>query len=142
MKFSKIKLQMIREKDFDYNSRHISSSKEIVEYINSIVELEKETEEIILLICLNAKNQIISFSEIARGQINCCGLDMKSIFKTVLMCNSNRFILVHNHPSGSAEASKYDIQITELIKKASKIMNIEFLDHLIIGVNEYTSCLK
>lgn len=56
MKFSKIKLQMVQEQNFNYNSKTISSATDIVKYINNIEELEKATEEHTILICLNCKN--------------------------------------------------------------------------------------
>ena len=141
MKFSKIKLQMVQEQNFTYNSRTILSAKEIVKYINEFEELEKATEEHTILICLNRKNQIVAYTELAVGRDNFCCVDMKSIFKTVLMCNANKFILVHNHPTLSAEPSKQDIDITKKIKQASEIMNIEFLDHIVVGGNSFVSCL-
>ena len=142
MKFSKIKLQMVQEQNFNYNSRIISSSTDIVKYINEFEELEKSTEEHTILICLNNKNQILAYTEIAVGGANCCYIDMKTIFKNILLSNSTKFILVHNHPTGNAVASKNDIELTENIKKASKIMNVQFLDHIIIAGNSFTSCLN
>ena len=142
MKFSKIKLQMIQEQNFNYNSRTILSSKDIVKYINEFEQLEKSTEEHTILVCLNQKNQIIAYTEIAKGGANYCYVDMKSIFKNILLCNATKFILAHNHPSGNAVASKEDLKLTDNIKKASKIMNVEFLDHIVIGGNSFVSCMN
>lgn len=142
MKFSKIKLQMVQEQNFNYNSKTISSAQDIVKYINEYEELEKATEETTLLICLNTKNQVVAYTELAKGGINFCYIDMKTIFKNILLCNANKFILVHNHPTGNSVASKNDIEITKHIKQASKIMEVEFLDHIIIGVNSFTSCMN
>ena len=66
---------------------------------------------------------------------------MKTIFKTVLICNASKFIIVHNHPSGDVEVSEKDIEVTEHIKKAATIMNIDFVDHIIIADNKYKSCM-
>lgn len=68
MNFSKIKLQMVKEQNFDYNSRIVKSAKDIVKYINEFEELEKATEENMLLICLNTKNQIVAYSQVAKGR--------------------------------------------------------------------------
>lgn len=141
MKFSKIKLQMLKEQDFNYDSKKISSAIDIVEYINKYEQLEKATEEHTILICLNCKNQIIAYTEVAKGGINYCNLDFKTIFKSILLCNANRFILVHNHPSGVAEASRGDINVTKRIKEMSDLMEIEFLDHVIIADDDYVSCM-
>lgn len=142
MKFSKIRLQQIVEKDFNYNTRKIKSSNDIVRFINEYEELDKATEEITILICLNTKGQIVGYSEIAKGGINYCNVDIKTIFKIVLLCNASKFILVHNHPSGSAEISLADERMTKEIKKATDIMKMEFLDHIIIGNREFKSCMR
>lgn len=141
MKFSKIKLQMVQEQNFNYNSKTISSAQDIVKYINEYEELEKATEETTLLICLNTKNQVVAYTELAKGGINFCYIDMKTIFKNILLCNANKFILVHNHPSGVADPSKSDIEITKHIKQASEIMNIEFLDHIVVANDDFVSCM-
>ncbi len=142
MKFSKIKLQMVQEHNFNYNSQKITSSKDIVNTINKYEQLEKATEEHIILICLNNKNQIVAYSEVAKGGTNFCNLDIKSIFKTILLSNSSKFILVHNHPSGDIKASERDLKVTKQLEQASQLMNIQFLDHLIIAGNDYVSCMN
>ena len=142
MKFSKIKLQIIKEQNFDYNSRTIKSSKDIVKYINEYEELDKATQENALVICLNTKNQIVSYTEIGKGGLDSCCLDIQGIFKTALLCNCNKIIICHNHPSGIAQASEADINVTNRIKEMAKIMDVNFLDHIIIGDNECISCMN
>lgn len=142
MEFSKIKLQMIKEQSFKYNEETIKNATDIVKIINNIEELEKATEENVYIICLNIKNNIIAYSQIAKGGIENCNVDLKTIFKTVLLSNSSKFILIHNHPTGNPQASKYDYEITKQIKKASEIMHMQFLDHIIIAGNNYISCMK
>ena len=51
----------------------------------------------------------------------------------------NKFILVHNHPSGDATPSLKDIELTQKLREASNIMDIQFLDHIIIGDGTYES---
>lgn len=68
MNFSKIKLQMVKEKSFDYNSRIVKSATDIVKYINEYEELEKLSEEQMMLICLNTKNQIVAYTQVAKGR--------------------------------------------------------------------------
>lgn len=142
MKFSRIKLQMVKEKDFTYNSRKIKSTQDMVEYIKEIEQLDLATEEIAILICLNTKNQIVAYSEIAKGGIDYCNIDLQTLFKTVLLANATKFILVHNHPSGNAEPSRNDRAITNRIKNASEILDITFLDHIVVGDNDFISCLR
>ena len=141
MKYSKIKLQMLKEKSFEYNSKIIKSAEDIVKIINKNEELEKATQENALLICLNTKNQIVAYTEIGKGGLDSCCLDIQGIFKTALLCNSSKFIITHNHPSGIAKASSLDIQVTNRIKEMAKIMDMRLLDHIIIGENDFVSCM-
>lgn len=141
MKFSKVKLQMIQERNYSYNSKTIKSAKDIVKTVNKYEELEKATEEHTILICLNIKNQIVAYTELAKGGINYCNLDFKTIFKTVLLCNASKIILVHNHPTGVATASKSDINITRRLIDTAKLMDIELLDHIIVANDNFVSCI-
>lgn len=142
MNFTKIKIQMVKEKKYSYNSQKITSSLEIVKEINKIEELEKASEEKMILICLNTKNQIVSYSEIGKGGINYCLIDLKTIFKNVFLSNASKIILVHNHPSGDTKPSKEDLQLTKKIKQACQLMEIELLDHIIIADDNFESIIK
>ena len=104
------------------------------------VIIKNYTEERVYCIAMNTKNEIIGFSQVAQGSVNTCYLDTKELFKTILLCNANKFILAHNHPSGDSTPSLNDYQMTERIKEASKIMGIDFLDHIVVAQNGYTSC--
>ena len=142
MEFCKVKLQMLKEKNCNYNSRKVKSTTDVVKYINEIEKLGEMAEEYAILICVNSKNQILSYSEIAKGGINFCNFDMGSLFKNVLLCNAKGFILVHNHPSGHAKPSKEDLEITGKIEIASTIMGVAFLDHIVIANNDFESCKR
>lgn len=141
MEFSKVKLQLVKEKDFNYNIQKISKTSEVIEYINKVEELNKSAEERFFVICLNIKNQVLAYSEVGIGGTEICSFDMKTIFKTVLACNGSKIIIAHNHPSGIAEPSKYDFDTTEKIRQACEIMNVTLLDHIVIGEDSYASCL-
>lgn len=140
MKINKIKLQMVREKEVEYKQERIHNENDIVKFINEIEEINLLVEESVYLLCLNTKNEIVSYSEIAKGGISFCNFDMKTLFKNILLSNASKFILVHNHPSGDCTPSKSDINITKKIKDASKLMDIDFLDHIVIAENSYSSC--
>ncbi len=141
MKITKQKLLLVKEQDFEYNKK-ITNALDIVTFVRETLKIQNESQEVIYVLTLNNKNEIISFLEIARGGLNMCNLSISHLLKTVLLSNSNKFILIHNHPSGDPTPSKNDIDITKDILKASKILKVEFLDHLVIGDNEYKSIMK
>lgn len=139
MKFSKIKLVAVKEKDYDYNSRKIKNTLDVVQYVNEIEDLKDSVDERVLVICLNTVNQIISYSQIAQGGTNFANFETSMLFKTVLLSAANKFILVHNHPSGNIKPSKYDFEMTERIKKGSELLGLKFLDHIIVCGEDYIS---
>lgn len=136
----KVKL-ILKEENIEYDFNRIRNAKGVIEFMNSIEQMNLLAEETTFLICLNTKNEIVAYSEIAKGGIDQCPIDIKTIFKTVLLSNANKFILIHNHPSGDSTPSQADKNITKRIKQASDIMNIEFLDHIVIAGDKFTSCM-
>ena len=141
MTITRQKLLLVKEQEFKYNHK-ICSTSDLVDFIMNVLNINNEAQEVVYLLSLNSKNQLVSFTEIARGGINMCNISQNEIFKNVLLSNCNKFILTHNHPSGDPTPSKNDIEITKKILNSSKILNIEFLDHLVIGDNEYKSIMK
>ncbi len=102
-------------------------------------EYKFEKKETLKLVILNNKNFIIKVVDIAKGAINQIIVDLKDILKEVIRLQANKMIIVHNHPSGDATPSKQDIEFTKKLIKASEIMDIKLLDHIIIGYDEYES---
>lgn len=141
MTITKQKLLLVKEQEFEYNTK-ICSTLELVEFVRNVLKINNEPQEVIYLLSLNNKNQLVSFIELARGGLNMCNISKNEIFKNVLLSNSSKFILIHNHPSGDPTPSKSDIEVTKEILKGCEILGIEFLDHLVIGDNEYQSIMK
>lgn len=141
MTIYKQKLLLVKENTFEYD-QHINTSKTVFDFAIDILKITNEPQEILYLLSLNTKNQLVSFSELAKGSINMCALEPYEIFKTVLLSNSSKFILIHNHPSGDPTPSKNDIVFTKKIIESSKIMGCDFLDHLVIGDNNFVSIMN
>ncbi|ADL12098.1 RadC family protein [Acetohalobium arabaticum] len=97
-----------------------------------------EKEHFVTLL-LNTKNEIISIEDISIGSLSNSIVHPREVFKPAIRRSSAAVILAHNHPSGNPEPSKEDIDITQRIKKAGKILGIEVLDHLVIGNKDYIS---
>ena len=73
------------------------------------------------------------------GTSNEIKVDSKYIVRTALVTASERVILVHNHPSNELEPSNHDRHISNITNKLLKVYNIQFLDHIIVGKNNYLS---
>lgn len=88
---------------------------------------------------LNQSNRVIHVEKLSQGSINQSLVDIRLLFKAALENFSTGIIIAHNHPSGSLKPSSEDINITNKIKEAGKLLNIQLLDHLIISQNSYVS---
>lgn len=98
----------------------------------------KTTEELHLLF-LNKKNYLISDEVLFSGTVDQTPFYIRDILKRALELSSSSIIIVHNHPSGDSTPSTNDIERTRDLFHAGKIMNIDLLDHFIIGKDNYTS---
>ena len=102
-------------------------------------ELKNEKKEKLKLILLNTKNDIIKIIELKTGSINEIQVRPDEILKEVIKEEVNKFILIHNHPSGDSTPSKEDFDFTEKIEQYSNLLKLNFLDHIVIGKDNYTS---
>lgn len=120
-----------------YEPESIKSSNDIYNAMRYLVE-DLYYEEF-WAVYLNRANKIIEKVKISQGGI--CGTvtDVKIILKKGIELLSSGIILCHNHPSGSTTPSEQDINITQKIKKAGLLMDINVLDHIIIAGNKYYS---
>ena len=90
-------------------------------------------------IYLNQSNKVLSKTRLTSGGINQSVVDTRVLLKIALENLATGIIIAHNHPSGSLQPSKEDINITKQINEAGKILQIKLLDHLIITQRAYLS---
>ena len=91
------------------------------------------------VLMLSNNNKVLGVLEASSGGITGTIVDLRIIFSALLKANAVGFLVVHNHPSGALVPSDADRQITRKIKEASKILDINLLDHLIITTESYYS---
>jgi DNA repair protein RadC len=82
---------------------------------------------------LDAQHRCITKVDIARGTVNESLTAPREIFRPAIIHLAYAFVLVHNHPSGTVKPSEADLQITKRIAAAAQILQINFLDHVIVG---------
>jgi len=73
------------------------------------------------------------------GNISSAKVDVKQIFEETIKTGMNKFILVHNHPSGDATPSMQDLKLTKKIEEGSKLLDLQILDHIGIGDGVFQS---
>jgi DNA repair protein RadC len=94
---------------------------------------ERQQVELLYVIAVSSKNQVMGIELISKGSTNCAHVNIADIFRPILLLGSVRFILTHNHPSGDATPSAEDRALTDKIKKASELMGLDFLDHIVVA---------
>ena len=102
-------------------------------------ELRYEKNEVVKIIILNTKNIVQKVVDITTGNISSAKLDVKQIFEETIKTGMSRFILVHNHPSGDATPSPLDMEVTKKIEEGAKLLDLQLLDHIIIGDGVFQS---
>lgn len=113
-----------------------------IDAFNLLSPIMKDNKsETFYLIALNNKSEVLLTKKLFEGSGNIITLDMKKIFSEALKIGAKSIIIAHNHPSGDSNPSLSDIKTTDKIIKASNLLEINLIDHLIIGNGEFYSFL-
>ena len=98
-----------------------------------------EQKEHFAVMLLNTKNHILGLTDVSVGSLSASIVHPREVFQTALRYAAAAMILIHNHPSGDPSPSREDINVTQRLVKAGKIMDIPVLDHIILGDNRFVS---
>ncbi|MFT8823896.1 MAG: JAB domain-containing protein [Liquorilactobacillus mali] len=115
----------------------IYTSQEIGEEMS--LELGLYLQEVLFVILLDTKNQIIAKKIVFQGTLDTATVHPREIFRFALQYAAARIIVVHNHPSGDTVPSKNDLQLTKRIEECGNMIGIGLLDHIIVGSSQYLS---
>lgn len=97
------------------------------------------TREQFHVILLTAKNQVIEVECVSEGTLTASLVHPREIFKSAIRRSAHAVILAHNHPSGDPTPSREDREVTRRLVEVGRLIGIEVLDHLIVGMGRYTS---
>jgi DNA repair protein RadC len=98
--------------------------------------LEQEEMRVILL---DTRNRVLRIKQIYKGSANSSQVRVNELFKDAIRANAVSIIVIHNHPSGDPTPSPDDVAVTRAIAQAGKLLDIEVLDHLVIGRGRFVS---
>lgn len=102
-------------------------------------DLEMKMQEHFIALYLNTKGELVKKETLFIGSLNSSLIHPRELFKHAVLNSAATIIVSHNHPSGDPTPSQSDIDITKLLHKNSIMMDIELLDHIIIGKDRYYS---
>ncbi|MBI4282662.1 MAG: DNA repair protein RadC [Chloroflexi bacterium] len=102
-------------------------------------EMSLLDQEELRVLLLNTKNQVLATHQVYRGNVNTSLIRVSELFRMAVRENCPAIIVAHNHPSGDPAPSPEDVEVTRDIVKGGQLLNIEVLDHIIIGRQGYVS---
>jgi DNA repair protein RadC len=98
--------------------------------------LEHEQLRVLLL---DTRNRLIRTTQVYQGSLNSSAIRVGEVFRDAVHANAAAVIIAHNHPSGDPSPSPEDVAVTRALVDAGRLLDIEVLDHLIIGRNRFVS---
>jgi DNA repair protein RadC len=104
-----------------------------------MVEMGLLEQEHLRTVLLDTKNFVVRVVNVYVGSLNSASVRVGEVFREAIRSNSASIIVVHNHPSGDPTPSPEDVRVTEMMVEAGQLLDIEVLDHLVIGRNCYVS---
>ena len=104
-----------------------------------MVEMGLLEQEHLRVVLLDTKNHVVRVATIYTGSLNTAVLRVGEVFREAIRANCASLIVVHNHPSGDPTPSPEDVRVTEQLVEAGKLLDIDVLDHVVIGRNRYVS---
>jgi hypothetical protein len=101
--------------------------------------LTHEAVEVFGVLCLTIRGRVLGWHEISRGAFDGVWVHARDVLRAALSSNAASIILAHNHPSGEADPSPDDLQLTKRLIEAGRHVGVAIVDHIIIGDREFTS---
>jgi DNA repair protein RadC len=102
-------------------------------------EMSALEQEHLRVILLDTRNGLLDIVEIYKGSVNSSQVHVREIFKSAIRRNAAALIVVHNHPSGDPTPSPDDVAVTRAIVQAGKLLDVDVLDHMVIGQGQWVS---
>src|SRR5258706_126831 len=104
-----------------------------------MLEMAHLDQEQLRVACLNTRNHLQKIHLVYQGSLNTSMIRVGEIYKEPLRLNSAAIIVAHNHPSGEPNPSPEDVLVTREIVEAGRLLDVECLDHLVIGQGKWVS---
>lgn len=115
----------------------ISGPRDAYEFLRP--EMAHLKQEQLRVLTLNARHRVLSAPMIYQGTVSSTPVRVAEIFRPAILANASGIIVAHNHPSGEVDPSAHDVRLTAELVSAGKLLQLEVLDHIIIGPSAFTS---
>ena len=131
----------LKEEEIKYIDDKLDNVEAAVELVGPL--LREMDRECFAVVNLDVGLRPINWEVVSIGGTAFAPIEISNVFKAAILSNASKIMVFHNHPSGNIEPSKEDIDVTNRISKAGKVLDIPLIDHIIIsGSNKYYSFSK
>lgn len=109
--------------------------------VNSLLgaEMALLDQEHLRVLLVNTRNQVMTVTEVYKGNVSSAQVRSAEVFREAVRQNAPSIIVVHNHPSGDPAPSPDDVALTKTLREAGDVLQIELLDHIVIGDRRFAS---
>lgn len=135
MAIRELSKRLLEEGSREYS--RVRGPEDAAAYLMPILRYEVKENFVVLL--LNTQNKIIGHRVVSIGSLSASIVHPREVFKEAIKVNAASIIVAHNHPSGDPTPSREDVAVTKRLVKAGNVMDINVLDHIIIGDSKYLS---
>ncbi len=129
--------QIISDKLHRGDNIEVTSPTAVMQFLQ--LQLAGKEQEIFSAMFLDTRHRLIEFKKMFFGTIDGASVHPREVVKAALKLNAAAVIFSHNHPSGVAEPSQSDIQITARLKSALALIDVRVLDHIVVTVDDCVS---
>lgn len=116
-----------------------TSSSLAADIVRGILDTLDWDQEHFIVLALNTRGRVIGYRAVHSGCMDRAEIDTRLVLRSVLLLGGTRFIVAHNHPSGDPSPSADDIAITRKLALAARAVDLELVDHIIVGPNRHVS---
>ncbi|MCE9573453.1 MAG: DNA repair protein RadC [Deltaproteobacteria bacterium] len=132
---------------FDLGRRALARGREHTEVMLSAEDIYRRlrprliglTQEVFVVVALNARGMVIDDVEVARGTLDRVEVHPRDVFRPLIRMSAASAVVAHNHPSGLVEPSPDDVVLSERLRAIGELVGIPILDHVIVGDDAYCS---
>ena len=132
----KVKTKLAIEGRREYKPMKLSNASDVYGAFKKLHESDKEK---FYSVFLDTKNKVIGVDMVSQGSLESAPVSPREVYKAALLASAASVIFIHAHPSGDPEPSLADKELTRQLKQVGELMNVQVLDHVIIGRGKFYS---
>jgi len=131
------RIALVRDRPLSFGEPYLNNSQDAQAIIRTLIrEMGQSDREQVVVILLNAKNQVVGVNLVSTGGISSAQVCPREIIKPAILANASAVILGHNHPSGHVEPSAEDHHLTRIVIQAANLIGLTVHEHIVVSMQD------